>query len=303
MAVTPLSGVHVTPKALGTDKRPDGTIMEMVFTDDPGTGETFTMGTDTDYVNYAMFAYPVSHDTDATPAGISGLGKTVVLNGTDNKDHDVYIFGGQAGGARKFCLSGYGEGQEPGAIYWEIIKGTMSSNTLTVTSATDLEKIEEALFVLPVEIVEDVAPDTGGSGVTEIIPLSFSLEGGSTSEIAALVGGYFLDTAPASSATDLSDTVRNQAVYFKPIAERAPQDLICEIITKAMVDQGGDEWSEFEVTAADDCEVIRHIEAILPVCTVAGEYAIGWSGTVGATSKCFTAADKTDDVKLMVIGR
>lgn len=164
--------------------------------------------------------------------------------------------------------------------------------------ATHHKKINVPLFVLPIQVLS-AAGDAGGCAVNEISTIDYTLECGSSALVlAALVGGY--QTAIADNATDVAGSQRTQPIYLKPIEEWQPGDLICEIIDKTL---DGSSPSTVTITAADDCQKIRHIEMVLPVCANATEYALAWSGTQGKTSAIYGQNAKSDVTKCLVMGK
>lgn len=312
-----IGGAYFTPYWNQQNARPDDMFLEPIFHLMAGGDDVLTCLTDTNYIDYASFAYPVPfHATTCSPAGISSVGTTITLNATDARNLMVYVFGSigkNVGRIMRFpqLMSG---GQKTNGVVWEILYATMDSSagTYKCTTRSVLDHIDRVLYVLPIQVISTV-PDTSGYDVNELSTIDFTVECGNSTVLAMLVGGISeawtaAEIQPASSqlypidnaANIDQDLLEHMPLWLGGRESIRPGDLIGEIVMKTFVD--GDSQSLVTVTAASDCEIIRHIELILPVCTNATEYPVAWSGTQGATSIVYTKDTCTDNVHCLVLG-
>ncbi len=283
---------------------PHDYIFECLCDTVDGGTDDYTMLTDTKKIGFAKYAFAINHTGTPKPTSISELGATVTINSA-NALHDVYVIGGRevAYNPPAFCLRRHsGEKRFFSTVYWEIIQSAMGgAGTLKVTADTSLKFIDKPLYVLPVEVLA-AAPDADGCSINEISSIDFTVECGAAAEVVAmLVGGLReYDGTPADDAGTDKDLREGLPLILPHAQYRHPGDLVGEIINKTL---DGADPSTVTITAADDCKVIRHIEMVLPVCTVAAEYAISWDGTQGKTSAIYSANGKADSVSCLVLGK
>ena len=299
-----IGGAYFTPYWTEQARRPDDMFLEPVVHTLTGTEDTLTLLTDNTYIDYPSFVFPIIWSATPKPSSISAkTATTFALNGTTGSKQMLYVFGSigrQAGRIMHFPqLSGYGNKTK--GVVWEILYATMDSaaGTYKCTAATVLDHIDRPLYVLPVQVLA-AAPDTNGYSVNEMSTIDFTVECGNSTVLAMLVGGLSEATTPTDNATDIDqDLLEYMPLWLGGRHSIHPGDLIGEVVSKTL---DGASPATVTVTAATDCEIIRHIELILPVCTHATEYTIGWSGTQGATSAIYAANATADVVNCLVLG-
>jgi hypothetical protein len=300
--------VYSTPLASQVTPFPNDMLLEII-NEEVTDAETFTMLTDTSLMGWCNMAIPVNNTADPGECGVSTLGKTIVVQTENTEEHNIYCFGGYGPYSPyppAFCLPSVNDTRFPNTIHWEIIQKTMSSGTATLTYADDLTSIKYPIAIIPVE-VDTAAPDVNGAGVHTIKSNTAIVECGGASEVVALlVGGYaenvsYAGGSAVSVTLDENVTWEGKVIHLPHASRRKPGDLVGEIITKTFAD--GDSLSDATITAADDCQIIRHIEMVIPVGTSATAVAMAWQGDTGATAKIITEDANTDDATCLVLGR
>lgn len=305
MANTPMGGCFATPRQEYIHGfRPGDCFMEMVDATCSSNTLTITMGTTNSFLTHASWAYAVNRVNGGAKSVSSGgtiqnLGTSFAVKG-DDELHDLYIVGGIGHAPIHFSMAATANAHFPHTVYWELQKLTMSSGSLKVTSATDLDYIDRAIYVLPVQVVS-AAPETGGAYVSELSTVDFTVVCGSgTATVFALVGGYIESDAPTDNATDIDIDLREKKpVYLGNAYHHAPGDLVGEIVWKNFTSASP---STATITAASDCQFIKHIIAVLPEINDDTALCAGWSGTQGASSVIYTANSKTVLVGSLVLG-
>jgi len=304
MANTPMGGCFSTPRReyIG-GFRPGDCFMEMVYETVTGGSNTITMGTTNDFLTHASWAFAVNRaDGGAAAVYTDGtaqlLGKSFTLKGA-NEAYDLYIIGGIGHAPVHFSMAATHNVHFPHTVYWELQKLTMSSGSLKVTASTDLDYIARPLYVLPIEI-KAAACDTTGAFVSEISSIDFTVECGSGSaEVFAMIGGYIEEDAPTDDAGTDKDLLEKKPVYLGNARHHSPGDLVGEVIWKTL---DGSSPSTVTITAASDCQFIKHIVGVLPMANKSSALAVAWSGTQGATSAIYSANAETAKVACLVLG-
>jgi len=298
-----MGGVFHTPYHSQVNVHPEDVIMEAYYHTMVGGDDTLTMGTDTTYVNYCSFAFATPVHATNKPYSISAKGATVTVNCTTTYPVWMYFFGSSNGtGSHIINLSRYGGSQHPDGIVWEIIHADMdnAAGTFKCVAATHLDYIDRPMFVLGTQVIS-TAPDADGVQLNELSTIDFTVECANSAEVAMLVGGRSEAATPADNATNIDDElIAGKPLYFGGRSSIKPGDLVGEFIKKTLTSASP---SVATITAANDCEIIRHIEMLLPVYTNATETAIAWNGDQGTTAGIVTANTLSDTVDVLVLGR
>jgi hypothetical protein len=272
-----------------------------------GNGNTsvaVTLGTDTSIITDVAWMYPVPYAAAPTPEAVcvTALGRSPTFKGEAAKNHNVFAIGGYGRAKGRVFTFGIpiSVGRKRESLVWELTKTVLSGGDTTakITYATSLTLVKRAFFVIPWEIVA-AAPATTGVGVTEITTIDASFKTTANKTFACLWGGY---PEPAA-ATDGDLAQGYQFPYLlkaRGSYPRRPGEWIAEIVTKAFTSASP---STATITAASDCEVIRHIEFVIPVSGKSTAQAVAWDGGTGASCVIYTANTQNNDVYCLVVGR
>jgi len=302
MAVTAKGGIYTTPYKGEIPMRPGDMVLEVLRETAAASAISLTMLTDTAKIGWASFVAPVNRTADPGEVSVSALGKTVTINTEADEAHDVFVFGGYGAYEPRppaFAFRSYYEPHRADGIVWEMVRGTMSSGSLKVTAATDLQTIDFPLFIIPTE-VKAAAPDVNGAGVTELTSIDFTLEcGAGTAVVQALVGGLSRGATPTDITPNVL-TYTDKPILLANAKYRRPADLVGEIITKTL---DGQSPATVTITAASDCSIVRHIEMIIPISKKTSGLAVSWDGGTGKTSAIYSANGDSNDVTCLVLGR
>jgi len=301
---------YVAGRADTTPHRPSDMVLEM-FEDAPGTfslGDRTAANTDaTTLIENVSFLCPVSQDSSpdamAVALGINGTADFVGEAAT----HFVHVIGGFGlNTPRGFRLPTYDSNLRSGSnrLVFEIVQHNIAGAAvlpLTVTANTDLSVIKQILFGIPVNI-RSAAPYA--VGISSITNTTAVLTGSNSSAIITVLWAGFAN--PAAGAAETYSVGGDLPYLLEGMGGgcvRKPGDLIGEIITTAALDGASPATLTTDITAATDCEWIRHIEMVIPVTLSTTAGAVAWTGTQGKVTNIFASNSKTDTVSCLILGR
>jgi hypothetical protein len=267
-----------------------------------GGSGSITLGTDTALIGDVAWAYPVTEDTTLTAADpvsvVLGRDGTFDYYGA-NVVHNVYMIGGLGNNKSRIFRFGHdvNEPQPANGLVWEFTRHTLTGvSVLAVTHASSLNLIKRAIYAIPIQIT---AAAPGYVGVSEITTIDSTLRASANDLVIGVLWGGFADPAAFTDGA----YVHGDRPYLMPSAvggKRKPGDLIGEVISKTLASASP---STVTITAASDCEMIRHIEWVIPVTTGTTARSVAWDGVRGASCVITGQNTQTDVLSCLVLGR
>ncbi len=284
----------------------DMVIESFIDTTSAGGASSITLGTDTRVIGAPLrWMQPVSYaDASPTTPYVSTLGVAAATPtqpayvGEASQQHIVNMIGGFGSGLGNTVILGEPTSGRltPGDLVWELTSNLLSGTTSYVTFNTSLALIKRPVFVLPFQIISGAVPhDLGISALTAAVATFKSDGSGKT--IGCLWGGY-AETAGSAGENVLA---LGADAFILKAANRAPMPgaLLAQAISTKL---DGASPSTVTITAANDCEIIRHIIAVIPVNRTTG-LSVAWDGSQGPTAALYGQNAAVDVVDCLVIGR
>jgi len=216
------------------------------------------------------------------------------FTGEASKVHRAYIFGGYDSAPAIFKFPRcQGDPVSANGFVWEIITPAASTSA-NITYSTDFEYISRPEIIIPVstEASSDAGKDERACGISSMDALTATYKANQATACKMLCGGY----ARTGFGTLANGAYEDEPTLVLPSADPGtikPGDLICEVVNKTL---GSASPSVVTLTAADDCQVVRFMEFVIPVSKGTTDNSIGCVINADMKTAVLTGGNSTEDV-------